>query len=52
MPNKRCFPECSGKYAGKKKVQVFSFLKDENTRQKCIQAIPRKDSVPTAYMKV
>ncbi|XP_075528726.1 uncharacterized protein LOC142560471 isoform X2 [Dermacentor variabilis] len=50
MPNKCCVPGCY--YQGRKKVQVFSFPKEENLRQKWISAISKKDFVPTKYTKV
>lgn len=50
MPNKCCVRGCY--YEGRKKVQVFSFPKEENLRHKWINAISKKDFVPTKYTKV
>lgn len=52
MPNKCCVPACSSNYKTGKKVQVFSFPKDEVLRKKWLSAIPRKDFFPTENNKV
>lgn len=52
MPNKCCVPACSSNYKTGKKVQVFSFPKDEVQRKKWLSAIPRKDFFPTENNKV
>ncbi|CAN7946523.1 unnamed protein product [Ixodes pacificus] len=43
MPYKCCVPKCQGNYDEGSKVQVFSFPKDENQRQRWLRAIPRQD---------
>ncbi|XP_037527812.1 uncharacterized protein LOC119405097 isoform X2 [Rhipicephalus sanguineus] len=54
MPNKCCVRGCFGNYDGRRKVQVFSFPKEENLRREWIDAIRirRKNFVPTEYTKV
>ncbi|XP_077494861.1 uncharacterized protein LOC144105612 [Amblyomma americanum] len=52
MPNKFCVPGCTGNYDTGRKIQVFSFPKDDDTFKNWLRAIPRKDFVPTSYTKV
>ncbi|XP_054920098.2 uncharacterized protein [Dermacentor andersoni] len=52
MPNKCCVPGCTGNYDTGKRIQVFSFPKDDDTLKKWLRAIPRKDFAPTSYTKV
>ncbi|XP_075747190.1 uncharacterized protein LOC142804298 [Rhipicephalus microplus] len=52
MPNKCYVPGCSSNYKTGKKVQVFSFPKDEAQRKPWLSAIPRKDFFLTENNKV
>ncbi|XP_049774556.1 uncharacterized protein LOC126162230 [Schistocerca cancellata] len=49
MVNKYCVPGCDSNYDEKKKVHIFKFPADENTRRKWLSAIKRENFVNQAF---
>ncbi|XP_066947112.1 THAP domain-containing protein 5-like [Macrobrachium rosenbergii] len=52
MPYHCVVPNCKGNYETGSKVNIFSFLKNEELAAKWIRAIKRESYTPTKYSKV